>query len=79
MLMTLVCPTTSITFGSLIANNSHWTCNRLLILVKDPNLGASTTMHNRPSVCEEKDEKGRINNSFDTKAFNLNEFFISIK
>ncbi len=45
------------------------------ILVKDPNLGAFATMHNGPNVCEEKDEEGRINNSFDTKAFNLNEDF----
>ncbi len=40
------------------------------ILVKDPNLGAFATMHNGPNVCEEKDEEGRINNNFDTKAFN---------
>jgi hypothetical protein len=50
------------------------------ILAKDPNLGAFTIMHNGLNVCEEKDEEGRINNSFDTKAFNLNEFyFFSIK
>jgi hypothetical protein len=42
------------------------------ILVEDPNLGASTTMHNGLNVCEEKDEEGRINNSFPTKAFNFN-------
>jgi hypothetical protein len=45
------------------------------ILARDPNLGVFTIMHNGPNVCEEKDEKGRINNSFDTKAFNLNEIF----
>jgi hypothetical protein len=27
------------------------------------------------NVCEEKDEKGRINNSFITKAFNFNGGF----
>ncbi len=46
------------------------------ILAKDPNFGASTTMHNGLNVCEKKDEEGSwINNSFDTKAFNLNEDF----
>ncbi len=46
------------------------------ILPKDPNLGASAIMHNGPNVCEEKDEESsRINKSFDTQAFNLNEDF----
>jgi hypothetical protein len=42
------------------------------ILAKDPNLAASTTMHNGLNVFEEKDEKGRINNIFVTKTFNFN-------
>jgi hypothetical protein len=31
------------------------------------------------NVCEEKDEEGRINNSFTTKALILMEIFISTK
>jgi hypothetical protein len=45
------------------------------ILVEDPNLGASTAMHNGLNVCEEKDEEGRINNNFASKAFNFNGDF----
>jgi hypothetical protein len=45
------------------------------ILVEDPNLGASIAMENGLDVCEEKDEEGRINNSFGTKAFNFNGDF----
>jgi hypothetical protein len=36
-------------------------------------------MHNGTNVCEEKNRKGRINNSFDTKALISTEVFISIK
>jgi hypothetical protein len=36
-------------------------------------------MHNGPNVWEKKDKKGRINNSFDTKALISMEIFISIK
>jgi hypothetical protein len=36
-------------------------------------------MHNGPNVCEEKDRKGRINNSFDNKALISMEIFISIE
>jgi hypothetical protein len=51
-----------------------------LILVKDPNLGTFATMHNGPNVCEEKVEKGRINNGFNIKVFDLNgEILMSIK
>jgi len=45
------------------------------ILAKDPNLGASIAMENGLDVCKEKDEEGRINNSFGTKAFNSNGGF----
>lgn len=36
-------------------------------------------MHNGPNVCEKKDRKGKINNSFDTKALISMETFNSIK
>jgi hypothetical protein len=38
-------------------------------------LGASIAMENGLDVCEEKDEEGRINNSFGTKAFKFNGDF----
>ncbi len=46
---------------------------------KIPKLGCFRNMHNGPNVCEEKDRKGRINNSFDNKALISMEIFISIE